>query len=162
MQTNDGTLKCERGRERGTASLSRCVYMLANIPLFSPYSTNDNTIKPFALLILHLHAAVCILRSLQHKTVCMNSPLLKTAVLLFPLTNPVAILFQLLHNNALKVFAGMHENRLHRMQVVQQAPLPADKRATISGITDRNEVSDAGAQQGLAAESGSKRELSDG
>lgn len=31
---------------------------------FCPYSTNDNTIKPFALLLLHLHAAACMLRLL--------------------------------------------------------------------------------------------------
>lgn len=92
----------------------------------------------------------------------MASLLLKTAALLLPLSNPVATLFQLLHSNALKVFAAMHEKRLRRMQVVQQAPLPADKRATISGITDHTEILDAGAQQGLAAESGRKRELSDG
>lgn len=92
----------------------------------------------------------------------MDSLLLKIAALLLPLSNPVAILFQLLHNNALKVFAAMHENRFHHMEVVQQALLPADKQATISGITDRTEVSDAGVQQGLAAESGRKRELSDG
>lgn len=47
-------------------------------------------------------------------------------------------------------------------QVVQQVPLPADKRATVSGLTDRTEILDAGAQRGLAAESGGKRELSDG